>query len=60
MVLGYSPISESQPKDDFRMPTDEELMFALFNGAEGITPEDFEDVKKYAQFVVSRKNGNLS
>ena len=43
----------------YRMPTDEELKLALFNGAEGITQEDFDDVKKYAEFVIARKKGNL-
>ena len=52
-VLGI-PIDPSQPKK--RVPTDEELRFALFGDAE-ITDQDFEDVKRYAQFVVSRKNG---
>ena len=43
----------------YRMPTDEELKFALFNGADGITQEDFDDVKKYAEFVIARKKGML-
>ena len=34
-------------------PTEENLMFALFGTTEGITDEMFEDVKKYARFVLS-------
>ena len=37
-------------------PTDEDIKFALFSGAEGVTDEDFEDVKRYAAFVAARKN----
>lgn len=31
----------------------DELLFALFGTTEGITDEMFEDVKKYARFVLS-------
>lgn len=34
---------------------DEELRFALFGGAEGITDEMFEEVKRFAQFVKMRE-----
>lgn len=43
-----------------KMPSDDDLQFALFGGAEEITKEDFEDVKKYAQFIVARKRGLLN
>lgn len=58
-VLGIpiDPSTEEKPKRYF--PTDEELRFALFDGAEGITKEDFEDVKKYAKFVAARRQGIL-
>lgn len=38
-------------------PTDDDIKFALFGGAEGVTDEDYEDVKRYAAFVKARKNG---
>lgn len=57
-VLGI-PI-EPQTKNQPYMPTEEELRFALFNGAEGITKEDFDDVKKYAQYVVAKRKGLLN
>lgn len=37
--------------------TDEDLKFALFHGADGITDEMFEEVKRFAQFVRERENG---
>lgn len=40
----------------FHMPSDEELQFALF-GSENVTREDFEEVKRYAQFLIARKKG---
>lgn len=57
VILGYSPVSEKA--SSLRMPTDEELLFALFDGVQGITKEDFEDVKKYARFVAQRRQGLL-
>lgn len=38
-------------------PTDADIKFALFGGADGVTDEDYEDVKRYAAFVKARKNG---
>lgn len=35
--------------------TDEEIKFALFNGAEGITDEMYEEVKQFAQMVRQRE-----
>lgn len=40
-----------------RPVTDEDIKFALFGGADGVTEEDYEDVKRYAAFVKARKNG---
>ena len=40
--------------------SDEDLRFALFGEtAKEITKEDFDDVKKYARFVLARKRGQL-
>ena len=54
-VLGIplDPSTNEKPKKYF--PTDEELQFALFDGTECITKEDFEDVKRYAKFVAARR-----
>ena len=52
IVLGYTiPALDNTP----RPVTDEDIKFALF-GEEGVTDEDFEDVKRYAAFIRSRKN----
>lgn len=42
-------------KHETHTVTDEDIKFALF-GEEGVTDEDFEDVKRYAAFIRSRKN----
>lgn len=36
-------------------PTDEDIKFALFNGAEGITDDMYEEVKAFAEFVKKRE-----
>lgn len=36
--------------------TDDDIKFALFGGAEGITDADYEDVKRYAAFIASKRN----
>ena len=36
--------------------TDEDIKFALFNGADGITDEMYEEVKRFAQFIKEREN----
>ena len=35
--------------------TDEELMFALFDGTEGVTDAMYEEVKQFARFVKQRE-----
>lgn len=37
-----------------RTVSDEDIMFALFNGADDITDEMFEEVKRFAQFIQER------
>lgn len=36
--------------------TDDDIKFALFGGTEGITDADYEDVKRYAAFIASKRN----
>lgn len=43
------------PPDDKEI-NDNDIKFALFGGDEGITDEMFEDVKKYAEYIKSKKN----
>lgn len=38
-----------------RAATDEELMFALFDGTEGVTDAMYEEVKQFARFVKQRE-----
>lgn len=49
VILGYDDISH-------RKPTKDEIRFALFDGDEGITDEDFEEVKRYARYIKARKS----
>ena len=50
--------SDSSSKQNERyIPSDSEISFALFGGADGVTKEDFEDVKRYAQFILAKKQG---
>ena len=37
-------------------PTDEDIKFALFNGADNITDEMYEEVKRFAEYVKQREN----
>ena len=47
-LLGNTSNNKKDP------PTDEEIKFALFNGAEGITDEMYEEVKRFAEYVKNR------
>ena len=39
---------------EYRQPTDAELKFALFDGDQNITDAQFEEVKRFAQFIRER------
>lgn len=56
-VLGV-PIEPQTKKKPYR-PTDEELRLALFDGEEGITAAELNEVKNYARYVAARKKGIL-
>ena len=55
--VSISELLSGEKKDEsaFRMPSDYELQFALF-GSSDISPEDFENVKAYARFLVQQRN----
>lgn len=36
--------------------SDDDIKFALFNGADGVTDEMYEEVKRFAQFIKDREN----
>lgn len=42
-------------RSDFKTNSDNDIKFALFNGAEGITDEMFEEVKQFAEMVRLRE-----
>ena len=42
--------------DAISTDTDTDLKFALFNGAEGVTDEMFEEVKRFAEMVKLRED----
>lgn len=45
---------EKSSAENGRAIKDEDIKFALFNGAEGITDAQFEEVKRYAQYIKER------
>lgn len=49
-VLCRDSAPVSQPTTD-RTVSDEDIMFALFDGDKDITPEMFDEVKNFARFV---------
>jgi len=55
VILGYK--DDTSPKTHEIRLTDEQISFALFGGADGVTKEDFEDVKRYAKFILAKKQG---
>ena len=62
LVTGTTNVPEKDDeKNDEKLeekhaPTDEELRFALFGGKDS-TQEDWDDVKRYAEFVIARRKG---
>ena len=55
-ILGISddPTPPDAKKDTGEV-SDEDIMFALFDGDQEITDEMYEDVKRYAQFIKEKK-----
>lgn len=54
-LLGNEPKEKTPAETGERTISDEDIMFALFNGADDITDEMFEEVKRFAQFVQERE-----
>lgn len=52
-LLGHEP-KEKAPASS-RSLSDDDIKFALFNGADDITDEMFEEVKRFAQFIQERE-----
>ena len=51
--------TDNREKTSVNKVTDEDIMFALFDGDKDITDEMFAEVKRFAKFVKeNRKNGN--
>ena len=65
-VLGTTPSSlmgweSSAKKQSKQKATEDDIKFALFNGdVDEITDEMYEDVKRFAQFIKEKKNGENS
>lgn len=55
-LLGNEP-KENAPATN-RSVSDDDIMFALFNGSDGITDEMYEEVKRFAQFIKERESGS--
>ncbi len=49
-------VSDPESKEPFI--SDKDIRFAFFGGAEEITDEDIEDVRKYAEYILARKKKN--
>ena len=55
-LLGETDQKQKTPAETGeRTVSDEDIMFALFNGADDITDEMFEEVKRFAQFIQERE-----
>lgn len=54
-LLGNEPKEKTPAEPGERTVSDEDIMFALFNGADDITDEMFEEVKRFAQFIQERE-----
>jgi len=54
-LLGNEPKQKTPAEPGERTVSDEDIMFALFNGADDITDEMFEEVKRFAQFIQERE-----
>lgn len=52
-LLGNEPKEKAPAKSEGI--SDDDIKFALFNGADGITDEMFEEVKRFAQFIQERE-----
>ena len=55
-LIGKSNQKENAPATS-RSVSDDDIMFALFNGSDGITDEMYEEVKRFAQFIKERESG---
>lgn len=54
-IAGYFGVSAAYLTGEENKYNEEDLKFALFNGANGITDEMFEEVKQFAQMVKLRE-----
>ena len=55
-LKGETDVKQKTPAEPGeRTVSDEDIMFALFNGADDITDEMFEEVKRFAQFIQERE-----
>ena len=54
-LLGNDQKQKTPAETGERTVSDEDIMFALFNGADDITDEMFEEVKRFAQFIQERE-----
>jgi len=52
--VDYLVGEDENPQADSRPITDTELKFALFDGDQNITDAQFEEVKRFAQFIRER------
>lgn len=52
-LLGNEPKEKAPAKSEGI--SDDDIKFALFNGADNITDEMFEEVKRFAQFIQERE-----
>ena len=56
VTLDY--INGTQNNSNKNSVSDKDIMFALFGGDENITPEMYEEVKRFAQYVKDREKSS--
>lgn len=57
VTVDYLLGNEENAPATSRSVSDDDIMFALFNGSDGITDEMYEEVKRFAQFIKERESG---
>jgi transcriptional regulator with XRE-family HTH domain len=55
LITGEENVNSNKKEPIKPTVTDEDIKFALFNGADGVTDEMYEEVKNFADFVKNRK-----
>lgn len=55
-IMGETNIKKKSVTNSYRQTSDNDIKFALFNGADGVTDEMFDEVKRFAEMVKLRED----